>query len=113
MSPSQTSKNKGKTRYRYFICSGAQKRGWATCPTKSVPAAVIEEAVLGQLKRMGEDPASTLPESGLSFPADRSRLTPREQLRILPELVVSIDYDGPSQKLAIRFRIPESTEPLQ
>jgi site-specific DNA recombinase len=56
MSPSQTSKNKGKTRYRYYICSGAQKRGWATCPTKSVPAAVIEEAVLGQLKRIGEDP---------------------------------------------------------
>ena len=104
MSPSHTSKNKGQTRYRYYVCSSAQKRGWGTCPTKSVPAAVIEEAVIGQLKRIGEDPALTIHESGFPFPADWSRLTPREQLRIVPELVESIDYDGQIQKLAIHFR---------
>src|SRR5690606_15092231 len=26
-----TTKN-GKTRYRYYVCANAQKRGWASCP---------------------------------------------------------------------------------
>ena len=26
---------KGSQRYRYYVCSGAQKRGWQTCPSKS------------------------------------------------------------------------------
>ncbi|HEV7222855.1 MAG TPA: recombinase family protein, partial [Pirellulales bacterium] len=37
MSPSHSTKN-GKTRYRYYVCCGAQKMGWRSCPTKSIPA---------------------------------------------------------------------------
>lgn len=55
MSPSHTTK--GTKRYRYYVCTTAQKRGWEHCPTRSVPAAVIEQAVVDQIARIGRDPA--------------------------------------------------------
>ncbi len=36
MTPSHTTR-RGR-RYRYYLCSSAQKKGWATCPSKSIPA---------------------------------------------------------------------------
>jgi site-specific DNA recombinase len=47
---------KGK-RYQYYVCTRAQKEGWAACPTKSVPAAEIERFVVEQLQAIGSDPA--------------------------------------------------------
>jgi site-specific DNA recombinase len=55
MCPSHTCK--GDKRYRYYVCSNAQKRGWDTCPSKSVPAAQIEQVVLERIKCVGSDPA--------------------------------------------------------
>ena len=48
MSHSYTVKNKNK-RYRYYVCCKAQKQGWDSCPTKSLPAAEIEEFVVDRL----------------------------------------------------------------
>ncbi len=56
MTPSHTTRN-GTKRYRYYVCSSAQKRGWDTCPSKSIPAAQIEEFVVGQIKCIGQDQA--------------------------------------------------------
>jgi site-specific DNA recombinase len=56
MTPSHTTKN-GSKRYRYYVCSSAQKRGWDTCPSKSIPAAEIEQFVVEQIKCIGRDPA--------------------------------------------------------
>jgi site-specific DNA recombinase len=56
MTPSHTTRN-GSKRYRYYVCSSAQKRGWDTCPSKSIPAAQIEEFVVGQIKCIGQDRA--------------------------------------------------------
>ncbi|MGN6547188.1 MAG: zinc ribbon domain-containing protein [Aureliella sp.] len=36
ISPSHTTKKKAR-RYRYYVCSSAQKRSWHTCPSKSMP----------------------------------------------------------------------------
>ena len=47
---------KGK-RYRYYVCLSAQKKGWDTCPTKSVPAGEIERFVVEQIRAIGRDPA--------------------------------------------------------
>ena len=55
MSPTHTTR-KGNRRYRYYVCSLAQKRGWATCPSKSIPAAQVEEFVVEQIKCIGRDP---------------------------------------------------------
>jgi len=48
MIPTYTSKP-GR-RYRYYVCQTARRNGWRSCPTKSVPARMIEEAVLDQLR---------------------------------------------------------------
>ncbi len=56
MTPSHTTKA-GKKRYRYYLCTGASNRGWATCPSKSLPAGQIEALVVNQIKAVGRDPA--------------------------------------------------------
>ncbi|MDZ4657832.1 MAG: recombinase family protein [Bythopirellula sp.] len=55
MSPTHSTKNE-TTRYRYYVCTGAQKRGWHTCPSKSIPAGEIERFVVEQIKCIGRDP---------------------------------------------------------
>jgi len=52
-----TYSSRGTKRYRYYVCLNAQKRGWHTCPTKSVPAGEIEKFVVEQIKAIGKDPA--------------------------------------------------------
>lgn len=56
MTPTYVTK-KGKKRYRYYVCSSAQKRGWHSCPSKSIPAGEIERVVIEQIRGVGQDPA--------------------------------------------------------
>jgi site-specific DNA recombinase len=56
MSASHTTKNRAK-RYRYYVCTNAAKRGWAGCPSKSVPAGTIEMFVVEQVREVGLDQA--------------------------------------------------------
>lgn len=44
-------------RYRYYLCTSAQKCGWKSCPSPSVPAAEIERFVVQQIRRVGRSPA--------------------------------------------------------
>jgi site-specific DNA recombinase len=55
MTPSHCKKN-GTTRYRYYVCTNAQKRGWKACPSKSIPAGEIEGFVVDQIRCIGQDP---------------------------------------------------------
>jgi site-specific DNA recombinase len=55
MTPAHSTR-KGHQRYRYYTCVNAQKRGWQTCPSQSIPAAQIERLVVGQIQQMGRDP---------------------------------------------------------
>ncbi len=54
MTPSHSTRA-GRKRYRYSVCSSAQKRGWQTCPSKSIPAQEIERLVVDQLRSLGRD----------------------------------------------------------
>lgn len=49
--------NKKDRLYRYYVCVKAHQRGWAQCQTRSVSAPAIEDAVLEQLRRIGQEPA--------------------------------------------------------
>ncbi|HEY7310277.1 MAG TPA: recombinase family protein [Gemmataceae bacterium] len=55
MTPAHTTR-KGGQRYRYYTCVHAQKNGWESCPSKSIPAAEIEQVVVEQIQRLGRDP---------------------------------------------------------
>jgi len=55
MSPTHSTRD-GTKRYRYYVCSSAQKRGWQSCPSKSIPAGEIERFVVEQIKDIGRDP---------------------------------------------------------
>ncbi len=56
MGHTYSSKN-GTKRYRYYVCLGTQKRGWHTCPSKSIPAEEIERLVIEQIRAIGRDPS--------------------------------------------------------
>ena len=56
MTPTHSTRDGGTKRYRYYVCSSAQKLGWHTCESKSIPAAQIEELVVNQIKLIGQDP---------------------------------------------------------
>ena len=49
--------SKGPKRYRYYVCLKAMKRGWYTCPSKSVPAGELERFVVEQIRSIGRDPS--------------------------------------------------------
>jgi site-specific DNA recombinase len=55
MTPAHSTRQ-GHQRYRYYTCVNAQKRGWRSCPSKSIPAAQIEQLVVGQIQQLGRDP---------------------------------------------------------
>jgi site-specific DNA recombinase len=57
MTPSFSSKNKS-LRYRYYVCCNAQRRGWAACPSKSIPATQIEQFVVERVGSLFQDPLS-------------------------------------------------------
>lgn len=48
-------RKKGK-HYRYYVCTSAEKIGYASCPVRSVPAGEIEGAVLQYLKNIFRSP---------------------------------------------------------
>lgn len=48
---------RGKKRYRYYVCMKAQKQGWDSCPSPSLPAPELERFVVDQIRGMGKDAA--------------------------------------------------------
>jgi hypothetical protein len=117
---------KGNRRYRYYVCSSAQKRGYETCPSRSVPAAELEKFVVERIGEICKDPVmlkSILQKSQAESktteepPIGRNDLEnafslfdpvwemlfPREQARIMKLLVKRVDYDAVRETLAITF----------
>lgn len=46
----------GSRRYRYYVCQTAQQRGSEACPDARVAAKDIEDAVVAQIRNLGENP---------------------------------------------------------
>src|SRR5262249_29835963 len=90
MTPAQVSR--GNRGYRYSTCSAAQRKGWYTCPSKSLPAAAVERYVLEQIAScMAGDRGQVQP------PPTESHSDPRK----LRDRVARIDYDGTTGEVAI------------
>jgi len=79
---------KRRLRYRYYVCHSANRRGWDTCPSKSVPAVEIEKFVVDRLRAAGTDPdviAATVEEANKQLAA-RKTLLDSEVRRLRKEL---------------------------
>ena len=54
---SDQTKSGAVKRYRYYVCTRAQKRGWNECPGPSLPAQELERFVVDQVRSLGHDDA--------------------------------------------------------
>jgi site-specific DNA recombinase len=82
MSPTHSQKN-GR-RYRYYVCLNACKRGRQVCPSKALPAALIEDWVVEQVRKHAG------PEEGNGAEWVRSRIE-------------RVDYHGSHGKVSIQL----------
>jgi site-specific DNA recombinase len=80
MVPAYTKRNARKV--RYYTCTSAQKHGWKTCPSRSLPASAIEESVLARLSLA---PDYTAPET-------------------VQGIIERIGYDGRTRQVSILLR---------
>jgi len=105
MTPSHA--NRMGKRYRYYVCTGAQKLGWHTCPMPSIAAPALEQVVLGQIKKLVQDAAL------VECLADQhwQTLPPLQQARLVRGLVERVDFDGSAGKLVVAFH-PDGLERL-
>ena len=90
--------SKGDRKYPYYVCRNAQQKGWATCPSKSLPAQAIEESVLRQIRQAAGGTADATPWEQM----DRTR-----QREALQTIVERVGYNGATRQISIRFRAPE------
>ena len=85
---------KGDRKYPYYLCLNAQRKGWAVCPAKSLPARAIEESVL---ERIREGPP------GIFEPAVWEQMDRALRVQAIQAIVERVGYDGTAQKISIRF----------
>jgi site-specific DNA recombinase len=81
--------------YPYYVCLNAQRKGWAACPSKSLPARTIEESVL---KRVREA------QTALFGAAEWEQMDRTRQVQVMGGLVERVGYDGAARQISIRFR---------
>ncbi len=91
---------KGRRRYRYYVCTRAQKQGRAACPSQALPATEIERFVMERLNELRKRPD-----------LDAPRL--EAALREGPlSLVERVDSDGRDNTLTVLLD-PESVHSMQ
>jgi len=76
-----TMTNRGTKRYRYYTCLTAIKSGWDHCPSKSLPAAELELAVIDQIRCIATDEGlmrEVLGQSKMTVEAEISELQRQE-----------------------------------
>jgi hypothetical protein len=93
-------------RYRYYVCRRARQNGWSSCPTKSVPARLIEDAVLDRLR------------TALGVQETREQLNVSEadwqtfeegHAELVRALVKEVSYDGTTGAVSLNLRRREAS----
>jgi len=80
--------------YPYYVCLEAQRKGWATCPAKSLSARAIEQSVLNRLR----EARPALFEAAEWEQMDRTR-----QVAAMRGIVERVGYDAAAGQISIRF----------
>lgn len=114
MTPTHATRD-GTKRYRYYVCTAAQKRGRNACPSRSIPAGEIERFVVEQIKCIGHDPqlvAETVRQSHGQAMQQADELTAEERRlerelaghhRAMQALIRSPQADDDAGLAAARF----------
>jgi site-specific DNA recombinase len=110
MTPSHTTRN-GNKRYRYYLCSSAQKRGHKTCPAPSIPAAEIERVVVGRIRLIGKDAALQKEVFAEVVRQDKARLVEleAEKREVEKDLARCRDRNPIGQDISERVQHAEQT----
>jgi site-specific DNA recombinase len=103
MTPATSSK-KGTKKYRYYVCTSAQARGWDTCPSKSIPAAEIERFVVEQIRAMGREELGRENPALVTFDSTWDDLSPTEQGELLRSVIAEVAYDGVLKTVKVTVR---------
>ncbi len=99
---SHTYSKKGSMLYRYYVCHKAQKQGWDSCPSPSLPASEIEDFVVEQIRRVGRDPGvvrDTLDQSRIQTQSTVERL--KKEKNALERAILG-QYERLNQAIADR-----------
>jgi hypothetical protein len=91
---------KNDRKYPYYVCLNAQRKGWAMCPGKSLPARAIEESVLGRIREA--------PGGGFD-PSDWDQMDRAVQVEAIQAIVERVGYDGVARQISIRFHPAAAT----
>jgi len=88
---------KGDRKYPYYVCRNAKQNGWATCPSKSLPAQAIEESVVGRMRRA---------QVGIAEATPWEQMNRTQQIEAIQAIIERVGYNGATQQISIRFRSP-------
>ena len=90
--------SKGDRKYPYYVCRNAQQKGWAVCPSKSLPAQAIEASVLGRIRQAQAGDIDVTPWEQMDLARQRE---------VIAGCVERIGYNGATRQISIRFRVPD------
>ena len=118
---------KKQTLYRYYVCNTAHQRGYNACETGSVPAPLLEGAVVAKVRGFAQSPEMLSEvlqrvehqrlesgESPVTDPAELQdalrkfeplwdQLTMAEQERFIRVLIAEVRYDGRTETVTVGF----------
>jgi site-specific DNA recombinase len=88
-------------KYPYYLCLNAQRKGWAMCPAKSLPARAIEESVLKKLREA---------QRGSFDLCEWEQMDRIQQVEAICSVVERIGYNGTARQISIRFHAADGPE---
>lgn len=96
---------KGNLKYRYYQCNNAQKRGFGSCPNKSINAQTIEDEIISYLRKTIAEhkPKKHSPETEALLSSAWDTLFFEEKQRIIKTFLKEIDCNVPNKKIGLTF----------
>jgi hypothetical protein len=98
-----TSKKNGR-KYRYYVCLNAHKRGYSSCPTRSVNAQAIENSAIDNLRSIATDSTDAHKEIGEALIVNSpiwETLFPQEKHRALKLMLKEVNYSAIDGKIEL------------
>ena len=100
-------------RYRYYVCTQAQRRGWKSCPSKSLPAGQLESYVMDQLRGIAVQSLPWDPSLQENLPIGMTPLwnefltgknsSSQGLFKVLQHTIDRVDYHGGTREITVTY----------